>query len=425
MYIPDWIKDAKRSLGGIRRPAPLLTLFTRASVQVNLLSNVSGCLFLFAIVSGLFPALKPVFGYALVSVGLVVAIAWLNERRYPEAANVVFYLFLNALIVAVTQATHARAVTVILGYVTLLSLIVFLFQAVITRISCLVILVFRIILFELKAGDSSVGVDVSTVPQNVRFFLDFAMILHVILVFVLYAIRMYAIEQAQRQNALFAQHMSHDLQVTYHAQASIIAHLHLIAQRRGAEKISGSEIDELANASGFYSFILNNFLEFSRYEKATIGNNHYEEIDLTSELEKILELHRYMAEEKCIQMDLVVDDHLPLIIRSDKVKITRIVLNLLTNALKNTPSGKRIVVSVRWKGGSWQLSVANEGNGISPEEIVQLFTPYETKKIRPASGRLGMGLPITKVLTEALGGQITASSEPGHPTLFTVEIPVR
>jgi signal transduction histidine kinase len=68
--------------------------------------------------------------------------------------------------------------------------------------------------------------------------------------------------------------------------------------------------------------------------------------------------------------------------------------------------------------------VANEGKGIAKEELRHLFVPYLEDSVPSEKRRLGLGLPITKLLTETLGGHITASSDGDKETLFTVEIPV-
>src|SRR6185437_4918511 len=111
----------------------------------------------------------------------------------------------------------------------------------------------------------------------------------------------------------------------------------------------------------------------SRYEGGSIGINHLQEIDLTFELEEIVELYRPLAKDKNIEIVLEIDDRLPGLILSDKIKVIRIVLNLLTNAINHTYTGKTITVTVRWENSAWQLMVANEGAGIPPEQLHQIF----------------------------------------------------
>jgi PAS domain S-box-containing protein len=112
-----------------------------------------------------------------------------------------------------------------------------------------------------------------------------------------------------------------------------------------------------------------------------------------------------------------------LAVACDGPKVTRVLDNLLTNALKFTPQGGVITASARLMTvGGVLVSVADSGPGIRPEDRERIFEPYW--QAAPSSGRgLGLGLTIAKKLVEAHGGRLWVESEPGQGALFRFTLP--
>jgi CheY-like chemotaxis protein len=111
---------------------------------------------------------------------------------------------------------------------------------------------------------------------------------------------------------------------------------------------------------------------------------------------------------------------------ADRSRIEQVFSNLLDNALKFTPPGKRITVGVGPEGDSAVLRVTDEGEGMAPgavERMFDLFVQGE-RGLDRAAGGLGVGLALVKRLTELHGGKVVASSEGrGKGTTFTVALP--
>jgi signal transduction histidine kinase len=359
------------------------------------------------------------FALTVAAIPAFCIVILLNTYKYFDIANVLFYIFLNAVSVICSREMSTPITTTVLGYFLDLCLIVFLFQNAFLRIACVLIVILRFLLLE-----SSVGLISNSLETTSRYVVDGMELLLILLVLSMYAFQMKAVEDAQVQNELFSQHMSHDLKIGFRALSTMIENAKRLSSARGDSKIGEREIDELANGSRFYGYILKNFLEFAKMKSRSMKTNQFLEIDLEEELNAIVGLHQYIAAEKNITIHLHVDDRMPTLIVSDKVKIRRIVLNLLTNAIDNSPAAKEILVTVNWNGDSWQLTITNEGKGLKDEEIRQIFLPYAKKGNLALEEKLGFGLPIAKVLTESLGGQIMASSVINKETLFTVAFPI-
>ena len=114
----------------------------------------------------------------------------------------------------------------------------------------------------------------------------------------------------------------------------------------------------------------------------------------------------------------------PASIEGDQLRLIQVVRNLLTNALKFTPAGGRVVVSVGRHNGSVDVSVSDTGVGIRPDQIAHVFDRFW----RGANGRStsgsGIGLAVVDELVRAHGGDITVSSEPSRGSVFTAHFPL-
>ncbi len=112
---------------------------------------------------------------------------------------------------------------------------------------------------------------------------------------------------------------------------------------------------------------------------------------------------------------------------TDGVKIGEVLENLIENALKYTQSGGKVTVTARKAPDSLEFAVADTGIGIAPEEVAELFTKFhivrQANVPRPAH-RAGLGLYLSKVYAEALGGTVAVESRPGKGSTFTLRVPV-
>jgi signal transduction histidine kinase len=123
----------------------------------------------------------------------------------------------------------------------------------------------------------------------------------------------------------------------------------------------------------------------------------------------------------------VVDlpDRLP-VVEADAERITQVLRNLLDNAVKYSPGGGLILVRAETRPGEVLVSVADQGVGIAPEDLHQLFEKYfraKTGLIRHVVGS-GLGLPISHAIVESHGGRIWAESVAGQGSTFYFTLPV-
>lgn len=113
-------------------------------------------------------------------------------------------------------------------------------------------------------------------------------------------------------------------------------------------------------------------------------------------------------------------------ISTDRDALAKILDNLLSNALKFTPAGKRVTITSGLSEDSLEIRIADEGNGISEKDLPYIFERfYRTDQSRNReSDGFGLGLTIVKELMTALGGTVTVSSQPGKGSIFTLTLPL-
>jgi signal transduction histidine kinase len=113
-------------------------------------------------------------------------------------------------------------------------------------------------------------------------------------------------------------------------------------------------------------------------------------------------------------------------VRADAARLRQILINLLGNAVKFTPSGGKVSLSARaLPGGELQFRIADTGIGIPKDKMDLAMAPFG--QVGDAMARkhdgTGLGLPLTKRLIEMHGGTLDLSSEPGQGTVATVRLP--
>lgn len=116
----------------------------------------------------------------------------------------------------------------------------------------------------------------------------------------------------------------------------------------------------------------------------------------------------------------------PCIAISDRKALSKILDNLLSNALKFTSTGKNVRLTLSVREEMAVVAVIDQGVGISPQDLPYIFERfYRTDRSRSRdNGGFGLGLTIAKELTEALGGMISVESKPGEGSVFSVKLPL-
>lgn len=152
---------------------------------------------------------------------------------------------------------------------------------------------------------------------------------------------------------------------------------------------------------------------------------HEEKVDIPNLASRVEKLVVERAGKAGIILRNQIEEPLPAI-RADERKLLQILLNLLTNAIKFTPSGGVVTLQAeRPTDGGLLLIVRDTGIGIAPGDIAKVLEPFgqvDDPRVRRQEGT-GLGVPLSKRLVELHGGRFLFESEPGVGTTVTVALP--
>jgi signal transduction histidine kinase len=123
------------------------------------------------------------------------------------------------------------------------------------------------------------------------------------------------------------------------------------------------------------------------------------------------------------RVELTLSERPPLLVRADPGRLERILVNLLSNALKYSPGEARVRVDAEARGGWIYVTISDRGPGIAPEDMTHLFERYYRGRAARDQAGLGVGLHSTRLLVEAHGGRITVENSPDGGASFTVVLP--
>jgi signal transduction histidine kinase len=230
------------------------------------------------------------------------------------------------------------------------------------------------------------------------------------------------LEELNRLKSYFVSSVSHDLKTPL---TSIRMFAELLRTQRGLPadttadylKIIEGEADRLTR-------LINNVLDFAKIER---GVKEYQkrETDLNDIVARMMALMHYQfAIERC--ETTVTPAEGPLAFEADPDAVLEALLNLVGNSLKYTGEPKRIRIATSAGPGTVGVSVGDNGIGIDPSEVGEIFKPFHRGAggLAAPRGGAGLGLSVVRHVVDAHGGEVRVESEPGKGSTFTMTFPV-
>jgi PAS domain S-box-containing protein len=222
-------------------------------------------------------------------------------------------------------------------------------------------------------------------------------------------------EQANRLKSAFLANVSHDVQTPL---SSILNHADLL--RMEASEEHQERIELIKRSSNRLRNTIESVLDLSKLEAGAVEAST-ESLDLADELLGTIEIFQPQAAGEDIALETDVEDPLPATL--DPTMLHRITDNLLSNALKFTGSGGTVTLRAHGTDDTVMLEVEDTGAGIREDFLPNLFEAFARGPDQNDTEGNGLGLAITKHLTEVMGGSIDVDSEKGVGTTFTVRLP--
>jgi CheY-like chemotaxis protein/signal transduction histidine kinase/CHASE3 domain sensor protein len=231
------------------------------------------------------------------------------------------------------------------------------------------------------------------------------------------------LEQSSRYKSEFLANMSHELRTPLNSSL-ILARL-LQENRTGnlsEEQVRYAETIHASNSD--LLVLINDILDLSKVEagQITIDVNA---VSVDALLQSLREMFEPMADAKHLQFSVARAPGVPEIIVSDSQRVTQILRNLLSNALKFTEHGEVALDVAMTEPGTLRIDVRDSGIGIAADKLEMIFEAFQQADGSTSRqyGGSGLGLSISREFARLLGGRISVVSEPGRGSVFTLWLP--
>ena len=168
--------------------------------------------------------------------------------------------------------------------------------------------------------------------------------------------------------------------------------------------------------------LVEGLLEISRIESGVVKVRS-DAVQLPNLLAHVIDMFRVQADAKGLELRYEVHSRLPDHVRTDEKRLRQILINLLSNAVKYTNAGS-VRLSIAYRSQVATLDIEDTGIGIAAGDLERVFEPFERGSAPEVALQpgVGLGLAITRMLTQILGGNITATSKPGQGSCFRLRL---
>gem|GEM_PF-4813355 len=233
-----------------------------------------------------------------------------------------------------------------------------------------------------------------------------------------------AAERAARAKSEFLATMSHEIRSPMSALMGVIDVLRAECLEPGQRRLA----DMAHSSASMLLAVLNDVLDFSKIE-AGVMSVECRPVELRRMLDEVVQPHTFAAGKKGLAFTLSIDPDAPAWLLTDSLRVKQIIGNLLSNAVKFTGAGEiavSVIVARDVPSPTLRIDVRDTGIGIEAEALSRLFRPFtqadsSTTRIY---GGTGLGLAISKKLAELLQGTLSATSEPGLGSIFSLDLPI-
>jgi len=235
-----------------------------------------------------------------------------------------------------------------------------------------------------------------------------------------------AAEAANRAKSTFLANMSHELRTPMNA---VLGFSRLMLDDAQVTKSQKENLDIINRSGNHLLNLINDILDMAKIESGRI-ELEIAPFDLGLLIRDLMDMMQERAEKKGLELTLDQSSSFPRFINGDSTKIRQILVNLVSNAIKNTDEG---YVSLRLTTESnihsaylsLNLEVEDTGRGISAEELPLIFNAFVQAGNQASQNGTGLGLAISHQYIELMQGTISVSSELGKGSLFKLSLPAQ
>jgi signal transduction histidine kinase/CheY-like chemotaxis protein len=224
-------------------------------------------------------------------------------------------------------------------------------------------------------------------------------------------------ESANFAKTRFIAGMSHEIRTPLN---SIHGYAQLL--ERQAARNPEDAIRVIRRSAEHITNLVDGLLDIAKIETGSL-KLYRDSLRIVPFLDHVVDMFKFQAVAKGIVFVHKYGANLPEFVHADERRLGQILLNLLSNAIKYTPAGQ-VSLEVRYRNGIAEFEVADTGIGIRPDEMERIFEPFErghAAALHNIPGT-GLGLTITRLLAQVLGGEVTVAARPDGGSLFRVRL---
>lgn len=205
---------------------------------------------------------------------------------------------------------------------------------------------------------------------------------------------------------------------------SIIGYTEFLDEQLEAEATPEQKdfINQIQRSAARLTSMVEDLLDFTRMEAGMLVLN-CRTINVSEVVTCEAQTLTLQAQQAGLTLTTEIEGNVPILAHADPLRVAQIITNLVTNAVKFTPSGGSIWIRARRAGSYAHIEVQDTGMGISPQQQEVIFKRFYQGTSGDHRG-IGLGLSLAKTLVEAHGGTIGVESEPGHGCRFWFTLPL-
>ena len=232
-------------------------------------------------------------------------------------------------------------------------------------------------------------------------------------------------EESSKAKSIFLSNMSHDIRTPMNAVTGYTA---LALQQEGVPESVRTYLEKIDFSSRHLLSLINDILDMSRIESGKMELDPAP-VDITKAMDEVYDIFLNQMQEKKLSYTVDATQVRDKYVVCDKNRLNRVLLNLISNALKFTPSGGAVAVTLSQtertdEGVGFELRVKDNGIGMSREFAEHIFEAFERERSKTVNSiqGTGLGMSITKNLVDLMGGDIRLETEQGKGTEFIIHL---
>ena len=225
-------------------------------------------------------------------------------------------------------------------------------------------------------------------------------------------------EAANRAKSRYVVGLSHELRTPLNA---VLGYAQILERDPAVPAARQGGVHAIRRNAEYLAGLIDGLLDISRIEAGRL-QLHRNEVRIGEFLDQLVDMFRLQAKAKGLGFRFSGERALPEVVATDEKRLRQILINLLSNAVKFTQAGE-VSLTVSYRNQIAVLAVEDTGPGIARDDLERIFEPFD-RGAAAGGGTpgLGLGLTISKLLTDLMGGEMTVDSTPGRGSAFRVRL---